>query len=463
MQFKSKKLNILTKEDAIELINMQESQHFDFKSIRSNGETIQKMAVAFNNADGGEYIIGIEDAESEYKDLSRWVGKESLEDFNTIIDSLSQISGLDYDWAYLTYDGQIRNYILYVKINLTKNFCKTSKNKVFYRNGAASKEVTDINEVRSLRFAKGCDSYESILIKDCKPEYLDSSQHLTKYIKSLKLTNKENLAFLEGENLINEEWVPNVACTLLFTDNPCVFIPQAAVRVALYHTSEEDEDREVRQFIERFEGPLFQLVDEIYNFIENNLNKLSVFTMKGLITPKYPKAAIWEILVNAVMHRDYSINDHVQIKIFNNRIEFLSPGKLPSHIRLNNILDKRFSRNPILARLLSSGENKIALEFGEGLNAANDEMRRFGLKPAVFEQVDETFKVTLLHGSYEKIDKIIINILEKFDCFTNRQLREITGLNQQQISAEIQSYKSNLNISYNSNDKKWSYTSKSIL
>ena len=163
------------------------------------------------------------------------------------------------------------------------------------------------------------------------------------------------------------------------------------------------------------------------------------------------------------MHRDYSINDHVQIKIFNNRIEFLSPGKLPSHIRLNNILDKRFSRNPILARLLSSGENKIALEFGEGLNAANEEMRRFGLKPAVFEQVDETFKVTLLHGSYEKIDKIIINILAKFDSFTNRQLREITGLNQQQISAEIQSHKSNLNICYNSNDKKWTYISRSNL
>lgn len=455
MIFKSKTLNRLTISEAEQLISLEESQHFDFKSIDSKGEVVQKIAVALNNADGGEFIIGIEDVDSKYTGLNRWIGKEKFEDFNPVIDVLAQITGLDYDWSFLTYEGQIKNFILYVKINLTKNFCKTSKKKVYYRNGAQSKEVTDLDEIRSLKYAKGCESYENVLQPTCKIEVLDNSVHLTNYINSLRITKKENIEFLEAENLINNEWIPNTACILLFSDNPCVFCPQAAIKVAIYDTSEEEEDREVRRSIEKFEAPLVELVSQVNDFINKSLNTLEVWTYKGKINPIYPKEAIWEILVNTVMHRDYSINDHIQIKIFNNRIEFLSPGKLPSHIRLNNILDKRFSRNPVLARHLSNGENKIALEFGEGLNATNEKMKKFGLKPAFFEQVDENFKVILFHATTDDFQKVVQTVLDKFQSFTNEQLRDITGMSQVKVTSELQSIKDKLKIFYDPHKKTW--------
>jgi len=60
----------------------------------------------------------------------------------------------------------------------------------------------------------------------------------------------------------------------------------------------------------------------------------------------YPPETIWEIVVNAVIHRDYSISDNIQIKIFDNRIEIMNPGRLPRYIKVDNILDSRFSPNP---------------------------------------------------------------------------------------------------------------------
>jgi ATP-dependent DNA helicase RecG len=59
----------------------------------------------------------------------------------------------------------------------------------------------------------------------------------------------------------------------------------------------------------------------------------------------YPPEAIWEVFVNAIVHRDYSISDDVHVTIFNDRIEIASPGKLPGYVRVDNILDARFSRN----------------------------------------------------------------------------------------------------------------------
>ena len=61
---------------------------------------------------------------------------------------------------------------------------------------------------------------------------------------------------------------------------------------------------------------------------------------------EYPPEAIWETIVNAVIHRDYSISDDIQILIFDNRVEILSPGKLPGYVNIENILSARFSRNP---------------------------------------------------------------------------------------------------------------------
>jgi ATP-dependent DNA helicase RecG len=75
--------------------------------------------------------------------------------------------------------------------------------------------------------------------------------------------------------------------------------------------------------------------------------------MTGLRTLEYPPEAIWEIVVNAIIHRDYSISDDVQIRIFDNRVEIISPGKLPGYVSVENILEARYSRNSKVVRNLA--------------------------------------------------------------------------------------------------------------
>jgi len=75
------------------------------------------------------------------------------------------------------------------------------------------------------------------------------------------------------------------------------------------------------------------------------MSNVKIWTLKGLDTINYPQETIWEILVNAVIHRDYSISDDVHVLIFNNRIEIISPGKLPGYVTEENLLEARYSRN----------------------------------------------------------------------------------------------------------------------
>ena len=75
---------------------------------------------------------------------------------------------------------------------------------------------------------------------------------------------------------------------------------------------------------------------------------------------EYPEEAVREAIVNAVAHRDYSIEgDGIRITMFADRIEFYSPGRLPGHVTVQNILDERYSRNPVIVQVLArSGHDR---------------------------------------------------------------------------------------------------------
>src|SRR5262249_24596759 len=112
---------------------------------------------------------------------------------------------------------------------------------------------------------------------------------------------------------------------------------------------------------------------------------------------EYPTEAIHEIVTNAVIHRDYSRNDDIHVRIFDNRIEVFSPGTLPAHVTPKNILDERAARNPKVVRLLNKFRNPPNKDVGEGLNTAFEAMKKLRLKEPIIEQRDNGVLVTLRH------------------------------------------------------------------
>ncbi|MDV7400225.1 ATP-binding protein, partial [Arthrospira platensis SPKY1] len=95
----------------------------------------------------------------------------------------------------------------------------------------------------------------------------------------------------------------------------------------------------------------------------------------------YPKEAIHEIIANAVLHRDYSITKDIHIRIFDNRIEIESPGRLPGHVSPENILTEQLARNGSIVRIVNKFPNPPNKDVGEGLNTAFEAFRKLKLNP----------------------------------------------------------------------------------
>jgi ATP-dependent DNA helicase RecG len=156
------------------------------------------------------------------------------------------------------------------------------------------------------------------------------------------------------------------------------------------------------QFLKQdLRGTLPQQLRQAEIFLKDNLR--SVVRVIGLThqtTPEYPLEAVRELLVNAVAHRDYnSQGDNIHLHIFADRLEVHSPGGLPGPINLKNLLQARFSRNAVIAQVLS--DLGFVERLGYGLNRAVTVMRQHGLRAPHFEEVGGSFRVTLYGEPFE--------------------------------------------------------------
>ena len=115
--------------------------------------------------------------------------------------------------------------------------------------------------------------------------------------------------------------------------------------------------------------------------------------------PEYPEFAWKEIIVNAIAHRDYSIKGtDIQIKMFDDHITVESPGTLPGTVRLNNMREIHFSRNPKMAQLLH--EYEYVREFGEGVDRMYREMEEAGLPEPEYKTVAFMVHATIKNKKY---------------------------------------------------------------
>jgi len=188
------------------------------------------------------------------------------------------------------------------------------------------------------------------------------------------------------------------------------------------------------------EGPSYQLIHETVKNVTDIMSSIDVWSTSGLKKLEYPPEAIWETIVNAVIHRDYSISDDIQILIFDNRIEILSPGKLPGYVSVENILDARFSRNAKMVRTLNRYRDAPNKDLGEGLNTTFQKMKEFGLRSPIISEEGNYLKVVLPHLPLAAPTVAIMEFLKSHEQITNRHARDITGIKSENL-VKIEFYK----------------------
>lgn len=144
------------------------------------------------------------------------------------------------------------------------------------------------------------------------------------------------------------------------------------------------------------EKPLPRLLEEAKQVLSVQMREFQQLDKDGKFKkiPEYPEFAWLEGVVNAVVHRDYSISgDHIRVSMYDDRIEFSSPGKLPSIVTVDNIKETRFSRNPLIARVLT--DFGWVRELNEGVKRIYLVMEAYFLEPPLFSEPGITVKLVL--------------------------------------------------------------------
>jgi ATP-dependent DNA helicase RecG len=202
---------------------------------------------------------------------------------------------------------------------------------------------------------------------------------------------------------------------------------RCGIKVYRYQTQEETGFRDVLTFVPiTVEGCLYDQIKKAVEVTISEVEKIKRMGERGLEKVSYPPETLHEIITNAAIHRDYSIADDIHVRIFDNRIEVQSPGRLPAHVTPKNILYERFARNGAIVRLLNKFPNPPNQDVGEGLNTAFEKMRDSGLREPIVIERDSDLLVTILHEPLASAEETILKYLETNETIRNKKAREIT-------------------------------------
>lgn len=376
------------------LLDAPEDQWFDRKSARVAVKDLARPLIAFANAEGGTLAIGLRegsyDGELLDADKENAIRQAGI-DF-TVPPVRSHVRRLEL--------GGGRSLIL-IDVPPSEHVHESTGGDVYLRVGDESKKLT-YGQRRELDYDRGSAQFESEPVPDATFADLDGRE-LQRYRSAIG-AGVDDATALRARSLLRREGSLTHAAILLLGKHPQDWLPQAHVRVMRY--SENSPGTGSRQSLEsgkdaRLEGPIPQVIDEAAKCIEAWIPHRRALGSNRRFTdqPIVPADAWLEGLVNAVVHRSYSMaGDHIRVSIYPSRIEIESPGRFPGLADPTRPLDiARYARNPRIARVCS--DLGITLERGEGIRRIFEEMRLLGLADPHYHQTSGSVRLTLSASS----------------------------------------------------------------
>ncbi len=415
---------------ASKICAVEEGQFSDVKAIEIKPADLTKTMAAFANTEGGDLYVGIDDNRSGQP--RKWRGFPTVEAANGHLQCFEILFplGIDIHGDFLRCDIY-PGVVLHIQINKTPDIKYASNKLPYIRRGAQNIPVNSDELRKRLEYAKGVASFETEAVPI--PQGIITDSDVVKSFIHRVVPDTTPAKWLQKQVLVREG-KPTVAGVLLFADEPQAALPKrCGIKVYRYKTNAVEGFREALAFDPRtVEGCLQQQIKSAVAMTVDVVESIPRLGLNKLEYVSYPQEAIHEIITNAVLHRDYSIADDVHIRIFDNRIEIQSPGRLPAHITPENILDERFSRNGAVVRILNKFPNPPNKDVGEGLNTAFRAMTKLGLKhPVIFER-DNCVMVVVKHEALASPEEAILDYLESHSTISNAVAREVACVESQQ-------------------------------
>lgn len=392
----------------------------DYKSKRTKPASLPRHVSAFANADGGELLIGHEDP----KKGGKWDGFEDPESANGLVAHLNESFGQFgiLKLSFLSHPNRT-GILLLIEVEKSAQIIKVPDGSVYQRKGAQSLLLDTPEKIRRVEIDKGIFKYENSKLQSDETE-LSNTMAIIEFMLDT-VPSSEPLPWLRKQKLCLDGKT-TIAGQMLFSDEPQIELPKTSIKVYRYKTKEKEGSRDTLDFDPlSVEGCAYNQIYAAVKKVKEITEGIPIVGASGLEKISYPEVAVHEVITNAVIHRDYSIDDDVHVRIFDDRVEVESPGKLPAHITAQNILNERFARNPKIVRILNKFKNPPNKDVGEGLNTTFQAMRAVKLRDPIIEQRENSVLVILKHESLASAEEIIVNYLRDHDEINNTKAREI--------------------------------------
>jgi ATP-dependent DNA helicase RecG len=357
-----------------------------------DADRLAETLVAFANSDGGAVLVGVD--ESGQVDVS--LMQEEVED--TLRLALAQCRpGVRTQWQRSETRGGEAVAIL---VPRSTDLHSLQDGRVLVRAGTENRPLVG-DAIRHLAATKSSDDSETESVPGSKFEDLDpemiAEYRAKREERQRRPVTADDTSMLVGMGALTDDGIPTVTGMLLFGREPQVYLPQSGLIVVRFAGIEPRGPEGLPGYSRREEigGPLPRLIEAAWQVVWEEMRVAAV--VKGLVREEkseYPSFAVREALVNAVCHRDYQLTGRrIEVRMFDDRMQVISPGGLPGYITVDNIVEEHFSRNPRLVHGLFQWG--FIEELGLGVDRMIEDMVNAGHPPPEFRDAPYAFTVTL--------------------------------------------------------------------
>jgi len=381
-------------EEVLKILDRGEDSQNQFKQRFDSIDKLAAEIVAFANSAGGLIIIGISDqgelvglSKEDVSQLNQWIS-------NATGDKIDKQIFVNTEILQCT---KKRIMIIKVPRGLNKPYA-INRTDVWIKSGA-DKRRAPIEEILRLAQDSGlhyADEVETkatfsdfdidFFIKKYKELYQEEIEELNipiqQLITNLKLLNNQKLT---------------MAGLLIFGKNPGILKPHYRIKATYFSGNERD----VNEFKDKQEidGKLIEQHVASIAFIKRNLRRIQMhnnFNAPG--TLEIPVETFSEILANAIVHRNYYISSPIQIYLFENRLEIISPGNLPNSLNEENIkIGVHIERNPIILSFLEKDPTFHYTGRGTGIPRVLKICRKANIKIEFINDTERQQFITIFY------------------------------------------------------------------
>ena len=388
--------------ELIEKIHLGEDATIEFKSVLPHRNSLADEIAAFANARGGVILIGVDD--------NREIVGIDRQELDSAEKTVVEICTDSIDPVLFIFTEKLRiDDRNLLKIEVPRSlFVHKTANGYFMRQGSSKREMPTEQLARLFqsRSQARIIAFDEQFVPSTNKETLKRELYERFITEGTTADAIEDL-LLKRRLLVKEDQQnrASVAGILMCHEKPDDYLYNSFIQAVYYRGQQRDANYQIDA--KDFKGPLDQQIINAMKFVER-YNAVAARKDIGRIDfPEYSMRAMFEAVVNAIVHRDYSkTGSKIRLFMFSDRLELYSPGALANTVTVDNLRYSQATRNELLARLLSEitldddmGKQVVRRHFlerrGEGVSIILNESEALSGKTPVYELFDEELRLTI--------------------------------------------------------------------